>query len=233
MSKIDKLAIRGVRSFDIGRLETIQFHTPLTLIVGYNGSGKTTIIECLKYATTGELPPNSKTGGAFIHDPKLCGEKEVHAQVKLLFDDPRGSQMVVTRNLLLSVKKTARQQKALDVSLSTKTNGEKMVISTRVGELDKLMPQYLGVSKAVLDSVIFCHQDESLWPMSEPGPLKKRFDEIFEAMKYTKAIQNIKDLRKHHSDELKLLKQTEQSSKLNKDRGDQVRFTIRQYGIPV
>jgi hypothetical protein len=30
-----------------------------------------TIIECLKYATTGELPPNSK-GGAFIHDPKVC-----------------------------------------------------------------------------------------------------------------------------------------------------------------
>ncbi len=29
-----------------------------------------TIIECLKYATTGELPPNTK-GGAFIHDPKV------------------------------------------------------------------------------------------------------------------------------------------------------------------
>ena len=29
-----------------------------------------TIIECLKYATTGEQPPNSK-GGAFIHDPKV------------------------------------------------------------------------------------------------------------------------------------------------------------------
>ena len=29
-----------------------------------------TIIECLKYSTTGELPPNSK-GGAFIHDPSV------------------------------------------------------------------------------------------------------------------------------------------------------------------
>jgi hypothetical protein len=34
-----------------------------------NGQSKT-IIECLKYATTGDLPPNSK-GGAFIHDPKV------------------------------------------------------------------------------------------------------------------------------------------------------------------
>ncbi len=71
MSKIDKLSISGVRSFSPAVREAIQFYTPLTLIVGYNGSGKTTIIECLKYATTGELPPNSK-GGAFIHDPKVC-----------------------------------------------------------------------------------------------------------------------------------------------------------------
>lgn len=70
MSKIDKLSIQGIRSFAPSSRETIQFNTPLTLIVGYNGSGKTTIIECLKYATTGEQPPNSK-GGAFIHDPKV------------------------------------------------------------------------------------------------------------------------------------------------------------------
>ncbi len=70
MSRIEKLSISGVRSFSPACREAIQFNTPLTLIVGYNGSGKTTIIECLKYATTGELPPNSK-GGAFIHDPKV------------------------------------------------------------------------------------------------------------------------------------------------------------------
>ena len=29
-----------------------------------------TIIEALKYITTGDLPPNSK-GGAFVHDPKV------------------------------------------------------------------------------------------------------------------------------------------------------------------
>lgn len=30
-----------------------------------------TIIECLKYATTGELPPNSDRGKSFIHDPNV------------------------------------------------------------------------------------------------------------------------------------------------------------------
>ncbi|KAI6866241.1 hypothetical protein KC318_g19790, partial [Hortaea werneckii] len=69
MSYIDRLYILGVRSFDNKHGETIKFFSPLTLIVGSNGSGKTTIIESLKYATTGELPPNTKVGGAFIHDP--------------------------------------------------------------------------------------------------------------------------------------------------------------------
>lgn len=219
MSKIDKLSILGVRSFDNTRSETIQFHTPLTLIVGYNGSGKTTIIECLKYATTGDLPPNSK-GGAFIHDPKLCGEKEVLAQVKLSFNGTSGAKMVATRSLQLTVKKTTRQQKTLEGQLVMVKNGERASISSRVAELDQIMPQYLGVSKAVLDSVIFCHQDESLWPMSEPSVLKKRFDEIFEAMKYTKAIDNIKTLRKKQNEELGKFKIMEQHAKEDKEKAD-------------
>lgn len=219
MSKIDKLSITGVRSFDNIRRETIQFHTPLTLIVGYNGSGKTTIIECLKYATTGDLPPNSK-GGAFIHDPNLCGEKEVSAAVKMSFNGTTGAKMVISRNLQLTVKKNTRQQKTRECNLVVIQDGERSSLSSRVAELDQIMPQNLGVSKAILDSVIFCHQDESLWPMSEPSALKKKFDEIFEALKYTKAIENIKTLRKAQNEALKVFKNTEQFTKDIKDKGD-------------
>ncbi|PKS08252.1 hypothetical protein jhhlp_005195 [Lomentospora prolificans] len=219
MSKIDKLSIQGIRSFAPNTRETIQFNSPLTLIVGYNGSGKTTIIECLKYATTGEQPPNSK-GGAFIHDPKICGEKEVMAQVKLSFKSAVGSKYVVTRNLQLTVKKTTRSMKTLEGSLNIMNNGEKTVISTRVAALDEDVPKYLGVSPAILDAVIFCHQDESLWPMSEPSVLKKRFDEIFEALKYTKAIDNLKVLRKKQGEELSKLKIFEEQDKINKEKGD-------------
>lgn len=45
------------------------------------------------------------------------------------------------------------------------------------------MPKQLGVSKAILENVIFCHQEESNWPLSEPASLKKKFDDIFEATK--------------------------------------------------
>ena len=83
-----------------------------------------------------------------------------------------------------------------------------------------MIPERLGVSPAILDAVIFCHQDESLWPLSEPAALKKRFDEIFEAQKYTKAIDNLKVLRKKHVEQLGKLQNDEAHNKVNKDRGE-------------
>ena len=227
MSKIDKLSILGIRSFDNTRSESITFFSPLTLVVGTNGSGKTTIIECLKYATTGLQPPNSK-GGAFIHDPKLAAEREVMAQVKLLFNSTSGARMVATRSIQLSVKKAARSMKTLECNLLIDRNGEKTSVSSRTAELDQILPQYLGVSKAVLDNVIFCHQDESLWPMSEPLTLKKKFDEIFEALKYTKAIDNIKQLRKKQNEELAKFKIMEQHAREDKDKAVKTEKRSRQ-----
>lgn len=140
--------------------------------------------------------------------------------MKLSFLGTSGAKMVATRSLQLTVKKTTRQQKTLEGNLMMIKNGERTSISSRVAELDQIMPQYLGVSKAVLDSVIFCHQDESLWPMSEPSVLKKKFDEIFEALKYTKAIDNIKALRKKQNEELGKYKIMEQHAKEDKDKAD-------------
>lgn len=140
--------------------------------------------------------------------------------MKLSFKGTSGAKMVATRSLQLTVKKTTRQQKTLEGQLLMMKDGERTAISSRVAELDQIMPQYLGVSKAILDSVIFCHQDESLWPMSEPSVLKKKFDEIFEAMKYTKAIDNIKILRKKQNEELGKFKIMEQHAKEDKEKAD-------------
>jgi DNA repair protein RAD50 len=49
--------------------------------------------------------------------------------------------------------------------------------------MDIEIPRLLGVSKAVLENVIFCHQEDSYWPLSEASVLKKKFDDIFEATK--------------------------------------------------
>jgi uncharacterized protein with PQ loop repeat len=44
----------------------------------------------------------------------------------------------------------------------------------------------LSSLQAVLDNVIFVHQEESNWPLADGATIKKKFDEIFAATKYTK-----------------------------------------------
>lgn len=79
MSIIDKLHILGIRNFGPGEKDgaVIKFSTPLTLILGRNGCGKTTIIEALKYATCGEIPAGTDSGSGFVHDPELVNASVV------------------------------------------------------------------------------------------------------------------------------------------------------------
>ena len=58
------------------------------------------------------------------------------------------------------------------------------------------VPELMGVSRAILESVIFLHQEESSWPLQDAATLKKRFDDIFGATNYTKALTNIKELQR-------------------------------------
>lgn len=86
-----------------------------------------TIIECLKYATTGDQPPNSR-GGAFVHDPKMANEKEVKAQVKLRFYAANGQLMLAVRNLSVTVKKTGGvTMKTLENILSVVEKGSEKI----------------------------------------------------------------------------------------------------------
>jgi DNA repair protein RAD50 len=224
MSSIEKLLIRGIRSFNPDEPAVIEFYSPVTLIVGHNGAGKTTIIECLKYATTGDLPPNSK-GGAFVHDPKLLtNENIVKAQVKLKFRNLKGLPMVVTRSIQLSTKNKKSELKTLEGLLVTNdpATGEQISISSRVADLDAEVPLHLGVSRAVLENVIFCHQEESLWPLSEPSVLKKKFDDIFAATRYTKALDILKNLKKQLSADLKVEQQKLEHCRSDKEKAMRV-----------
>lgn len=48
-------------------------------------------------------------------------------------------------------------------------------------------------------------QEDSLWPLSDAKTLKDKFDDIFAATRYTKALENIHKLRKEKTTEIKLL----------------------------
>lgn len=57
----------------------------------------------------------------------------------------------------------------------------------------------------MLENVIFCHQEDSNWPLSDSKTLKTKFDDIFAATKYTKALAATQKLRKDRVNDLKNL----------------------------
>jgi len=62
--------------------------------------------------------------------------------------------------------------------------------------MEKQVPELLGVSKAVLENVIFCHQEDSLWPFGDTATLKEIFDELFDTTMYTKLHETIRGIHK-------------------------------------
>jgi DNA repair protein RAD50 len=129
------------------------------------------------------------------------------ASVKLLFCTPSNSKVVVTRNLQLDQNKDKLSIKTLDSTIEiTKANGEKASQSSKCSEIDKQVPMLMGVSKSILEMVIFCHQEESNWPLTgTDAELKKRFDLIFSADRYRKGLAELKDQQKALTARVKVL----------------------------
>lgn len=201
MSTLDKLSIRGVRSFGTAQRDeqVISFSTPITLILGENGCGKTTIIECLKYALIGELPPGSSKGQSFVHDPKIFNVSESLAQVKLQVKNGSGDKITVCRSMKSSAAKRATgglKFETLDSTINVVLNGKHESISKRCADTNIEMAHVMGVPKAIINNVLFCHQEDSSWPLDEAKKLKERFDEIFGTTEYNKAIDKILKCRK-------------------------------------
>mmetsp|Transcript_27257 Transcript_27257/g.40242 ORF Transcript_27257/g.40242 Transcript_27257/m.40242 type:complete len:1418 (-) Transcript_27257:229-4482(-) len=208
MASINKLSIRGIRAFSPDDDEqVIEFLFPVTVIVGANGCGKTTIIESLKYAVTGALPPGKNAGQSFVHDPKSLGQSNVKANIKLRFTNRAGKSMVLVRAMELTQAKVKLTFKALDgVLRMTDESGKRVSMSHKCTELDRQIPLLLGVSKPILEHVIFCHQEESSWPLQDSASLKVKFDAIFDSTRYTKALKNLDETKKEMRDVAKDLK---------------------------
>jgi DNA repair protein RAD50 len=65
------------------------------------------------------------------------------------------------------------------------------------------MSDIMGVSKAILNNVIFCHQEDSNWPLDEGKKLKEKFDAIFGTTEYNKTIDRIIKMSKIYIDKRK------------------------------
>ncbi|XP_043844620.1 DNA repair protein RAD50 isoform X2 [Dromiciops gliroides] len=227
MAKIEKMSIMGVRSFGIEDKDKqiITFFSPLTILVGPNGAGKTTIIECLKYISTGDFPPGTK-GNTFVHDPKVAQETDVKAQIRLQFRDVNGELVAVQRSMVCTQKSKKTEFKTLEGVITRTKHGEKVSLSSKCAEIDREMISSLGVSKSVLNNVIFCHQEDSTWPLSEGKALKQKFDEIFSATRYIKALETLRLVRQSQSQRVKECQTELKYLKQNKEKACEIRDQI-------
>uniref|UniRef100_A0A182LRK9 Zinc-hook domain-containing protein n=1 Tax=Anopheles culicifacies TaxID=139723 RepID=A0A182LRK9_9DIPT len=208
MSTINKLEIRGIRSFGIDHadVQQIKFRSPLTLIVGQNGCGKTTIIECLKYGLTGEVPPGTNRGVGFVHDPKIFHTMESLGQVKLMVQDFTGNTVTAIRSMKITHKGKIPKFETMDSTITmenAQTKDKITMTRSRMADINNEMCDAMGVSKAILNNVIFCHQEESCWPLDEPKELKKKFDAIFGTTEYNRVIDKLIKMSKEKNDSLK------------------------------
>ena len=85
----------------------------------------------------------------------------------LVRTDAVGHHVVVVRDYLWLLP--ARVQSSPHITerccAQPQRTGRKKSISKRCTDMDTIMPQFLGVSRAVLQNVVFCHQEESAWPV--------------------------------------------------------------------
>jgi len=85
----------------------------------------------------------------------------------LLLKTRANKKLLVARNFKLTQKRTKLEFKALDAVIKIRDEKTKVTTSNsnKCSEADKIVTQSMGVSKAILENVIFCHQEDANWPM--------------------------------------------------------------------
>lgn len=110
-----------------------------------------------------------------------------------------GDKITVCRSMKTSVAKRGAaglKFETLDSTIHVDLDGKHESISKRCADTNAEMAHVMGVSKAIINNVLLCHQEDSSWPLDEGKKLKERFDAIFGTSEYNKAIEKILKLRK-------------------------------------
>jgi hypothetical protein len=78
-----------------------------------------TIIEALKHACTGELPPNARSGQSFVHDPKVW----ITTEASVLYMSLVQTKTSIEKQETEKLKAESRNKK--DLKQRTKNKGQK------------------------------------------------------------------------------------------------------------
>lgn len=174
------------------------------------------------------MPPGGDHGRSFVHDPKIFNQAGTLGQIKLEVSNLQGKRLSVCRSMKISNKRGKYSFETLDATMNyidDKADGKGSTnsISKRCVDVDVAMCQFMGnllhlleiglilnnilftgVSKAIINNVLFCHQENSSWPLDESKKLKDKFDAIFGITEFNKTIERIIKMRKEEAENLKV-----------------------------
>lgn len=211
MTSLKRISISGIRSYEPNNHESINFNSDVTIIHGHNGSGKTSLLESMKWCLSGQYPPTSNNGKTFIADPRVKqGFDNVQAVVEATIGNSENN-FHIKRTMQMTLKNDKHGNATGSLSTESpwvkvenlKSKEVKMLINQKnrkKAESDEKVLEVIGVNKSVLDYVVFCHQEMSDWPLCEPKVLKERMDQIFSVDKYSKQIEYYQKLIKSRKD---------------------------------
>lgn len=78
-----------------------------------------------------------------------------------------------------------------------------MSTSKRNNDATEEMCTAIGVSKAIINNVLFCHQEDANWPLGTDQEVMTRFDQIFGTTEYNNALDKMRAMRKKHDIDIK------------------------------
>lgn len=151
----------------------------------------------------------------------MSNKSTTKGSIKIKFSDTEGNVITVAKVVQVQLIKSGNLSfKRLNYAVRRrdKDTGDVQDISGRCIDIDSYCCNTLNVSKAIFNNVLFCHQENSLWPLDEPKKLKEKFDEIFDATKYNRCIKNIRDYIKAQQIDVKSLHRVLDSKKEIKNR---------------
>jgi DNA repair exonuclease SbcCD ATPase subunit len=101
------------------------------------------------------------SGQVLVNDPMMTDSTGVKAHIKLRFQNQANQTCVAVRSLQVMKKKNKLEFKALEgVLRTTNKDGESVSISMKCADIDRVIPENLGISPAIIENVIFVHQED-------------------------------------------------------------------------
>lgn len=110
----------------------------------------------------------------------------------------RGAETTICRSAKVLKKNQKSQFKSLDATITLNENGHEVMVSKRNNDATEDMCTAMGVSKAIINHVLFCHQEEANWPLGTDMELMTKFDQIFGTTEYNNALDKMRAMRKKY-----------------------------------